>query len=205
LNVGESNIPDWKNPEVILNISIPLDAPERDQDIKEVVKIIVGGAWCDVQSDQFLLTTISGGITNILFLVSCSNNNDIPPVLVRLYGANTEILIDRERENRIFAELSVKGFAPMYYGRFITGRVEGYLPARSLQPHEMGQNTPVDFQRFIAREVARLHNLDVSCCSRQPVLWNFILHWLELATEINFPESEEKKKKTCEYRTSSCD
>ena len=29
------------------------------------------------------------------------------------------------------------GLGPIYYGRFMNGRVEGYLDARALQPDEM--------------------------------------------------------------------
>ena len=46
----------------------------------------------------------AGGITNQLYKL------EGPPeeaaVLVRIYGEDTDILIDRERDNRIFNELS---------------------------------------------------------------------------------------------------
>lgn len=41
-----------------------------------------------------------------------------------------QVIIQREHENRLFAQLSALGFAPLYLGRFSNGRVEGYLEAR---------------------------------------------------------------------------
>jgi len=42
---------------------------------------------------------------------------------------NTQVIIQRETENRLFAQLSALGFSPLYLGRFANGRVEGYLDA----------------------------------------------------------------------------
>lgn len=40
------------------------------------------------------------------------------------------MIIQREHENRLFAQLSALGFAPLYLGRFANGRVEGYMEAK---------------------------------------------------------------------------
>lgn len=41
------------------------------------------------------------------------------------------MIIQREHENRLFAQLSALGFAPPYLGRFANGRVEGFLDAQA--------------------------------------------------------------------------
>ena len=73
-----------------------------------------------------------------------------------------QVIIDRERENSLFAQLSKLGFAPGYLGRFTNGRVEGYMEARPLEPEEMGLISPVDISGMIARELARMHSMEVS-------------------------------------------
>ncbi len=83
--------------------------------------------------NEFKVITIQGGLTNQLY--RCVLGDD--SVLVRLYGAATERVIDRERENLIMNVLSANGFGPALWGRFENGRLEGFLPGRSLQPDDM--------------------------------------------------------------------
>lgn len=75
------------------------------------------------------------------------------------------------------------GFAPPYLGRFLNGRIEGYVAARPLQPEEMGQRSPVDFVSLIAREMARLHRLPVTKVGsqREAEVWSTLPRWLALA------------------------
>lgn len=75
------------------------------------------------------------------------------------------------------------GYAPPYLGRFVNGRIEGYMSARALEPSEMGQQSPVDFVSLIAREMVRLHRLPVTTVGsvKEAEIWNVLLKWLELA------------------------
>eukprot|EP01064_Diplonema_japonicum_P036493 TRINITY_DN8210_c1_g1_i1.p1 TRINITY_DN8210_c1_g1~~TRINITY_DN8210_c1_g1_i1.p1 ORF type:complete len:368 (+),score=58.42 TRINITY_DN8210_c1_g1_i1:44-1147(+) len=102
-----------------------------------------------------VVSRISGGITNMLYKVTAKNGN---AVLIRLYGENTDKLIDRNEENRILAELSKVGFAPGFFGKFKTGRVEEFLPMRNLKPEEMAMK---EFIPAIARELNKLHSLTI--------------------------------------------
>lgn len=45
-----------------------------------------------------------GGITNLLF--KAEGPAGMAPVLVRIYGEGTDILIDREKDNHLFHELA---------------------------------------------------------------------------------------------------
>lgn len=103
-----------------------------------------------------------------------------------------QVIIQREHENRLFAQLSALGFAPLYLGRFSNGRVEGFMEARvsrvliystvhhdthssfltlnhhtlsfiqPLTPEEMAQTTPIDIAGLIAQELARMHAMQVA-------------------------------------------
>lgn len=46
-----------------------------------------------------------GGITNLLFKLDGPETEN--PVLVRIYGQDTEVLIDRERDNALYNELAM--------------------------------------------------------------------------------------------------
>lgn len=51
------------------------------------------------------LGSAGGGITNLLFKLDGPETEN--PVLVRIYGQDTEVLIDRERDNKLFNELAM--------------------------------------------------------------------------------------------------
>jgi ethanolamine kinase len=98
-----------------------------------------------------------------------------------------QIIIDRERENALFALLAQLGFAPEYLGRFRNGRVEGYMEASALTPEQLAQTEPVDVCGMIARELARMHDMRVEA-DLTPVLWTSIETWRALAAgEVSGP------------------
>lgn len=98
--------------------------------LRAVAREIVPG-WKDLGLDKeeadLTVTVISGGITNLLYRVSINPTHPalknegksevIRDAIVRIYGRNTEVIIDRERDNRLFAQLSTLGtciFTPIH-------------------------------------------------------------------------------------------
>jgi len=80
--------------------------------MKEVVKTIVP-SWSSVSDDDIIISPLSGGITNIIYLLrkysnNTSSNTVMNPnnVIIRIYGDGTEMVIDRNIENVVFASLS---------------------------------------------------------------------------------------------------
>ena len=134
-------------------------------------------AWASVSEAR--VRPVSGGITNGLTRLSAPGRSD---VLVRVYGPRTEVVIDRERENRLFARLSRAGFAPPYLGRFENGRVEGFLDGFSaLEPHEMGDDA---HRPGIARRLAELHGYAPT--HAVPRTFATLRAWLQRALELRF-------------------
>lgn len=74
-------------------------------------------------------------------------------------------------------------YAPPFHGRFSNGRIEGFLPARALKPHEMSERSPVDFVSLIAKEMARLHGLPATQAGPpgEAEIWQLLPKWLQLA------------------------
>ena len=156
----------------------PIDPtlPTRDERLLDVARHIVP-SWETAESAK--VSVVSGGITNLLYLLTAPG---LDPVLVRLYGANTETVIDRDRENALFARLSRLGFAPTYHGRFTGGRIEAFLTGfRALQPAEMGD--PV-LRPLIAATLRQMHDFPIE--DPTPTLWHTLSHWMSQAIALTF-------------------
>jgi len=136
------------------------------------------------------VTEVRGGITNLLYRLEAGGESR----LVRIYGENTEVLIDREQDTATFAELAQRKFAPWLFGEFANGRVEQWLPMRALEPSEMGQRAPVDFVRLIAIQLARMHGLDMPG-ERKPTLWETIGKWEDMAAAVDFSDVPSKAER----------
>lgn len=155
---------------------LPLRLDPEMPDPLAAVRAIVP-AWASVTEAQ--VSVMGGGITNQLLRVDARG---LEPVLVRIYGPNTEVVIDRESENRLFAQLSRSGFAPPYLGRFENGRVEGFLMGfRALEPRELVR---ADLQPPIARRLAELHGFPIG--DGTPRTFVTLAGWMGAARGLQF-------------------
>lgn len=108
---------------------------------------------------------------------SSSDGNDV--VLVRIYGKNTEVLIDRKREISNFKLLHSYGYAPRLLATFENGLVYEYCDGRPITRHELFVER---VWRGIARRVAEMHRcikLSADECI-EPMLWPKIRQMFEL-------------------------
>lgn len=155
-------------------------APDVGEQITRVLSATAWRSAAPLPPAAVRVRPLHGGITNSLFCASCEG---CPPGLVRLFGAGTELLIDRAADDATTAALAASGLGVPLLARFGNGRVEGYLAARPLEPVEMGERAPVDLAMRIAREVAALHCLEgmPNCDLRAPLLWPTLTRWLRLA------------------------
>lgn len=106
-----------------------------------------------INTSALTIKPLTGGLSNELFIVRTSHPQG---VLVRIHPSiGGDLLIDREKENKLVAWLSSQGIGPTYYGRFTNGRVEEFYPnVTPLSCHEMAQFAPQ-----IASHMADFHNL----------------------------------------------
>ncbi len=66
----------------------------------------------------FQVSEISGGITNLLWKLTPKLESGLSPVVVRIFGEQTDLLIDREREKEVLLQLNQAGFgAPVLIPR----------------------------------------------------------------------------------------
>ncbi|KAI9909574.1 hypothetical protein PsorP6_014825 [Peronosclerospora sorghi] len=182
------------NADACLDFTVGANVDEELDDAKFVIKQICSD-WRNAENDDISIKIIVGGITNRLYRLTWRNkvhiNENVPSVLVRLYGDHTEEFIDRSIENMLFAKLSKRGFAPTYYGRFTNGRIEGWLDARPLEPEEMSQTKPINYLQMIGKELGLMHVMDI-LEDRAPVLWTKLERFEKLAMEIQQKDSTSK-------------
>ena len=66
-------------------------------------------------------SVIVGGITNLLWKVLPPEESGLGPVVVRVFGEETDRLIDRVRELRLLLQLSEAGFGARVRPIFFVG------------------------------------------------------------------------------------
>ena len=141
------------------------------------------------------LEQIKGGITNKLWKVSllrqpsdgaaAAGAASTPlTALVRCYGENTDLLIDRRKETEVLVSLSSLGFEVALIGAFQNGRVESWINGHALSTAEMRSPR---ISHAIARQLARLHSKQPQLSSfpdataAHPSLLPTLRKWLQLA------------------------
>ncbi|KAF0709724.1 hypothetical protein AaE_012788 [Aphanomyces astaci] len=184
-NMTASKVIYLNNANTILDYSVGARGEDFEfDDCKHVAQTIYPG-FRDANADDIVIKIICGGITNRLYRLTWQDKS----VLLRIYGEHTEVFIDRDVDNETFAELSRRGFAPMYHGRFRNGRIEGWVDGVPLEPHQMGDPKLLP---LIATEVGKMHAMDMKFPTT-PCLWKKIHVFEELASLVRFDDPHKQK------------
>ncbi|KAA8535080.1 hypothetical protein F0562_030083 [Nyssa sinensis] len=147
--------------------------------------------WAKLDNSNFSAETISGGITNLLLKVSVKEENgNIVNMTVRLYGPNTEYVINRSRELQAIGCLSAEGFGAKLLGVFGNGMVQSFINARTLNPSDMRKPK---LAAEIAKQLRKFHQVEVPG-SKEPQLWNDIFKFFHKASTLEFDDSEKQRK-----------
>ncbi|GAB1607948.1 probable ethanolamine kinase [Argonauta hians] len=132
-------------------LSITVDPAQYKDDVFTLMKL-VKPSW---ETCSILFKVFSEGITNQLF--GCylkGQRGDM--VLVRVYGKNTEFLIDRDREYASMSLLHSLEMGPKVYCRFTNGMCYGYQEGRPITVAEVQKP---NISNLITREMVRLHGI----------------------------------------------
>ncbi|THG11223.1 hypothetical protein TEA_015831 [Camellia sinensis var. sinensis] len=154
-----------------LTVDHTLSLPQMTPPIIELCKDLFK-KWSELDNSHFSVETVSGGITNLLLKVSVrEENGNIVNMTVRLYGPNTEYVINRERELQAIRYLSAAGFGAKLLGVFGNGMVQSFINARTLTPPgvcfycNMGPTQKLQFSIEMAYEFLRVlmtNNLELT-------------------------------------------
>jgi thiamine kinase-like enzyme len=115
------------------------------------------------------ITKINGALTNSVYKVLLSDKC----LLLRIYGLDSDIFIDRSFEVNCFLIMSELGLGPKCLATFSNGRIEEFLDAETLSSKSLFLNYPQ-----IAASLAHLHNIP---CERSVMLWDRLNNWHSLA------------------------
>lgn len=189
------------NPSITFPGSIDLSLNERDLDknIKDVVRSVMKAnevasedlQWTLARDEDISIEMLCGGITNRLYLVFNNAFADAK-VILRTFGRGTELYIDRDAENTVFAALSIAKFGPPFHGLVQGGRVEGYIPSAGLHPSKMKAR---EVFPLVAKAVSDLHGFDVPAIKTEGIwLWNKINQFFNLISKIRFEDAEKAEK-----------
>lgn len=146
------------------------------------------GAWQQITPQELVVRPITGGLTNHLYYCGLPQNHtphgDEPSeVLLRVYGRmhsehDVQAILT---ESVIFTLLSERELGPKLYGVFPGGRLEQYIPARSLFTAEL---TDPEISQNIAIQLAKLHSIEVPISKDPTWLWSSMERWLKSGQEF---------------------
>lgn len=104
-------------------------------------------------------------------------------ILIRIYGKNTEVLIDRHKEIENFKLLHKYGFAPMLLATFDNGLSYEYSNGKPLSKSDVYDE---EVWRMIARRMAEMHRdivvnpTDQSNAPQKSTLWTKLRNFFDL-------------------------
>ncbi|WCJ29672.1 Protein kinase superfamily protein [Euphorbia peplus] len=188
-DIHDSNLP-IQSSQLTIDTALPLPllSPRLIDLCKDLFK-----KWSHLDHSRFSVDTVSGGITNLLLKVSVKedrdNENEVS-VTVRLYGPNTDYVINRERELQAIKYLSAAGFGAKLLGVFGNGMVQSFINARTLTPADMRKPK---LAAEIAKQLRRFHQVDIPG-SKEPQLWSDIFKFYESASTLQFDDTEKQRK-----------
>lgn len=164
-----------------LDASLPLDFFKEE--LLLIIQALRIRQWHRIHAGQLQLlkvNRISGALTNSIFRILFE---DFPPMLLRVYGKNTDEVINREKELGLLKKLSQKNIGPKLLGIFTNGRFEQFLDGYVTLDKDHIRD-PVILE-MIAKRMKELHvNIDLDPTDEAPMLWDLIGKWLPLAEQV---------------------
>ncbi|XP_013407263.1 choline/ethanolamine kinase isoform X2 [Lingula anatina] len=154
---------------------------------------LLHGAWKELKQDRFQIKQVSGGLSNYLYVCSLPEdghvqNGEPRQILLRYYGeiltGNADAVV---LDSVVFALLSEKKLGPKLYGVFHGGRLEEYIPSRSLTTAEL--RVPYISKR-IAQVMAKFHVLDMPVNKEPVAMFEMIAKWLQEASSLTLENAK---------------
>ncbi|CAD7699781.1 unnamed protein product [Ostreobium quekettii] len=161
----------------------------KQQDCREVCRLAFE-SWRGLKDGDLEVTEVSGGVTNVLLKVEAPQSSGLSPVVVRVFGNNTEKFIDRGTEAKCIKALAPLGFGAQVLAEFSNGRIEAFLDCHTLEPEELAH--PVLSAR-IACKLHEFHSTEVDI-PRVPQLFPLVRKFISVANSISFTKAEDQKR-----------
>ncbi|KAG7861555.1 hypothetical protein KL919_002289 [Ogataea angusta] len=188
--------PEFYESKATLDNTLPLDYFK--QDVLAVIQNLRIPKWRKIpltgaSLQNLELQRISGALTNCVYKVTYKN---LYPLLLRLYGANVDNIIDRKSELLTLQRLSQRNIGPKLLGCFSNGRFEEFLNNSITLNKEQIREPKVS--RMIARRMKELHYgvpLESDEKLQGPKVWNLISKWAHLVDEMESSATQDDQIK----------
>ncbi|XP_042899159.1 choline/ethanolamine kinase [Parasteatoda tepidariorum] len=138
----------------------------NENDIREeafkLCREFLGSPWNEIGLSDFKFAEMGGGLSSILYRCSLGNNVKLQnkktarQVLLRFYGPMQDAEHIIVLEAIIFVILAEKNLGPRLMGLFPNGRLEEFIPSKSLHTDDIRP-----LSATIARTMAKIHALNV--------------------------------------------
>ncbi|XP_054262973.1 ethanolamine kinase 1 [Macrosteles quadrilineatus] len=142
--------------------------------------------------DKVTYKLFTDGITNKLIgcFNSANGSSDVDIILVRVYGPNTDLLINRKTELENIKLLQGVGFAPPLFATFNNGLAYQYIPGEVLTVETV--RSP-EIYPHVARRLAQLHRLRLHDCQHEPMLWPALDKFIKLIPQ-QYSDPDKQKR-----------
>ncbi|XP_043944536.1 choline/ethanolamine kinase-like [Protopterus annectens] len=159
-------------------------------------KEFLSGSWRLITEQEFQISIVSGGLSNLLFLCCLPDHvlsvGDEPrQVLLRVYGAILQGVDSLVLESVMFAILAERTLGPRLYGVFPQGRLEQYIPSRRLLADEL--SLP-DISSEIAVKMSRFHGMVMPFNKEPKWLFETIERYMSQISSISFSDESHIRK-----------
>ncbi|XP_067356472.1 choline/ethanolamine kinase isoform X1 [Channa argus] len=156
----------------------------------------LSGSWKTIKEDEFQISIVSGGLSNLLYL--CSLPDHVHPVgeephqvLLRIYGAILQGVDSLVSESVMFAILAERTLGPKLYGIFPEGRLEQYLSNTRMRTDQLSDPA---ISAEIATKLARFHEMSMPFNKEPKWLFGTINRYMDQVMKLNFVRETHLKK-----------
>uniref|UniRef100_A0A3B4AU41 Ethanolamine kinase n=1 Tax=Periophthalmus magnuspinnatus TaxID=409849 RepID=A0A3B4AU41_9GOBI len=156
----------------------------------------LSGSWKTIQEEDFHISIVSGGLSNLLYLCSLPDHVRVEgeeprQVLLRVYGAILQGVDSLVLESVMFAILAERTLGPKLYGIFPDGRLEQYLPNTRMRTDQLSEPS---ISAEIATKVARFHNMAMPFNKEPKWLFGTIDKYIDQVIKLKFNREAHVKK-----------
>ncbi|KAJ8299001.1 hypothetical protein KUTeg_023061 [Tegillarca granosa] len=155
-----------------IQIPIEIDENNINESALKVLEIL-RPSW---DKDKIKFKRFNEGIMNILTGCYLDGKFDEDVVLIRVYGKNTELTVDRQAENEVIRMLSKKGLCNDLYATLCNGTVYGFVHGETLD-----QDTVKDenIAKLIAKEMVKIHSIKPKGSYPKSVFLEKLYDWIK--------------------------
>ncbi|XP_074534685.1 choline/ethanolamine kinase [Halichoeres trimaculatus] len=156
----------------------------------------LSGSWKIITEDDFQISIVSGGLSNLLYLCSLpdhvhSEGDEPRQVLLRVYGAILQGVDSLVLESVMFAILAERTLGPKLYGIFPEGRLEQYLPNTRMRRDQLSDPA---ISAEIATKLSRFHQMRMPFNKEPKWLFGTIDKYMDQVMKLSFVREAHVKK-----------